>query len=279
MNAIDPSIECPCSDSFLRRAAFSYDAPPKGETSFGFTSTYSRSYDRCELCGHWFSQHSMDLTSLYSGAYVDATYGDRMRETYDRVMALPPERSDNMGRVRRIAEFGKSLWPGKASPRLLDVGSGLAVFPARMREAGWDCTALDPDARASEHARNVARVSAYPGDFLAIEYAKLGRFDAITFNKVIEHVLHPVDFLRRATPLLEPDGFIYVEVPDGEAASLEGPSREEFFIEHHHVFSAVSLAAVAMRAQFEVVRLDAFHEPSGKYTLAAFLRIPRTGQP
>ena len=34
-----------------------------------------------------------------------------------------------------------------AGATLLDVGSGLAVFPAVMKEMGWLCTALDPDVR------------------------------------------------------------------------------------------------------------------------------------
>ena len=36
---------------------------------------------------------------------------------------------------------------------------------------------------------------------------------------------------------------VYVELPDAEGAALHGPGREEFFIEHHHVFSAASTAS------------------------------------
>jgi hypothetical protein len=60
-------------------------------------------------------------------------------------------------------------------------------------------------------------------------------------------------------------------VPDGEAAVHEGPGREEFFIEHHHIFSAVSLALLAARAGFNVQVIERLREPSRKYTLRAFL--------
>jgi SAM-dependent methyltransferase len=261
-------IECPCEGAHVA-ASFAYDAPPAGETKFDFGDAYRRSYRRCGLCGHWFSRHAMDLSALYDGAYVEATYGDRMRATYERIMALPAERSDNLGRVARVLAFAEARFAGRA-PRLLDIGSGLAVFPARMREAGWRCTALDPDPRAAEHAREVARVSAVTGDFLTIDPAALGRFDAVSLNKVLEHVEAPVELLRRTKALLEPGGFVYIEVPDGDAAATEGPAREEFFIEHHHVFSPASLAAVVARAGLSLEKLERLREPSTKYTLRAF---------
>jgi SAM-dependent methyltransferase len=213
----------------------------------------------------------MDLSDLYSGAYVDKTYGGCMRETYERIMALPLERSDNAGRVTRVLAFANTYWPSRrTAPRLLDIGSGLAVFPARMKALGWNCTALDPDPRAAEHARSEVGVTAVCGDFRMVDQSKLGRFDAITLNKVIEHVEGPIALLRAAVPLLQPDGFVYVEVPDGVSAAIEGPEREEFFVEHHHVFSTASLAMVLTRAGFTVIALERLREPSSKYTLRAF---------
>lgn len=273
MSAPHPSIECPCNGAFLA-PAFTYDAPPAGETTFDFGATYHRSYDHCLRCGHWFSQHKMDLSALYGGEYVKATYGDRMRATYERIMALPAERSDNSGRVARVLAFAGKHFPASGRRlRLLDVGSGLAVFPARMREAGWDCTALDPDPRAAEHASQVAKVATVTGDFLAIDRTALGLFDVISLNKVLEHVDEPVAMLRAAAPLLDAGGFVYIEVPDGEAASAEGPGREEFFIEHHHVFSETSLASVIERAGLTPIEIQRLQEPSTKYTLRAFCQL------
>src|SRR6185503_9711617 len=179
----NPTLRCPCVNPPME-AAFTYDAPPAGETKFAFPGVYARSYDRCVICGHWFSRHAIDLAGLYGGGYVDATYGAKMRETYDRIMSLPAEKSDNTGRVAAIQRFaaGRGATSGR---RLLDIGSGLAVFPARMREAGWQCTALDPDPRMAAHARAVAEVAAVAGDFLTIAAAELGAFDAVTLNKVL----------------------------------------------------------------------------------------------
>lgn len=270
MSGPRPSIECPCDEAYME-LGFTYNSPPTGETTFDFGQPYSREYQHCRLCGHWFARHEMDLSTLYGGQYTEATYGAAMRATYDRIMALPAEKSDNAGRAQRVLAFANChLTKQERSPRLLDIGSGLAVFPARMRALGWDCTALDPDPHAANHARDVVGIKAVTGSFESIDRTSLGLFDVITLNKVLEHVENPAALLRMGATLLDPQGFIYIEVPDGEAAAVFGSGREEFFIEHHHVFSPASLALIATRAKLSLCRLDRLQEPSGKFTLCAF---------
>jgi 2-polyprenyl-3-methyl-5-hydroxy-6-metoxy-1,4-benzoquinol methylase len=129
---------------------------------------------------------------------------------------------------------------------------------------------LDPDPRAAAHARERVGVEAVQGDFMRAK--PFGRFQLVTLNKVLEHVADPVAMLERTRGYLRDGGVTYVEVPDGEAASLDDPGREEFFVEHLHAFTAASLALTALRAGYAVQRLDRLREPSTKYTLVAFLR-------
>jgi SAM-dependent methyltransferase len=157
----------------------------------------------------------------------------------------------------------------KNTPTLLDVGSGLCVFPARMKEEGWDCTALDPDPRTVKHARQYIGIDAICGDFLSS--IRIPSFDLITFNKVLEHVENPVGMLEKSHAHLCAHGVVYVELPDGEAAISAGARREEFFIEHFHVFSLTSFSLLANRAGFSIDCIERIREPSMKYTLRAFL--------
>lgn len=268
---MQPTLRCPCDLTYCQRV-FRYDAPPPGEVLFDTgTQTYQRSYLRCALCRHWYSDNPLDLSSLYTRAYVDATYGDRFQATFRRILALPPERSDNSARVTRVLEFARALPMVGRPPTLLDIGSGLGVFPYCMKEAGWHCTVLDPDTRAVQHAEIEVGVRALLGDFLTIHPEQVGMFDLITLNKVLEHVMDPVVMLERAAWFLEPHGHVYIELPDGEVASHHGSHREEFFIEHHHVFSVESLSMLAERAGFLTLSVERLHEPSGKFTLCAFL--------
>jgi SAM-dependent methyltransferase len=269
---IGPTLRCPCAGKFLTAAA-DYDAPPPGETRFDIgAQPYKRAYDRCDLCGHWYGRHAIDLSRLYDRAYVDGTYGgaEGMRQKFETIMALPVERSDNRQRVARIRSFAAAHGIAEAGrPRLLDVGAGLGVFPAAMAAAGWDVMALEPDPRTVEHLQRVAGVCARPQELLTLDPAVEGGFDAITFNKVLEHVEDPLPLLAAAMTLVGPRGFVYVEAPDVAAAS-EGAGREEFFLEHHHVFSPASLGMLGERAGLSVIEIERLREPSTKFTLRAF---------
>ena len=266
---VNPTLRCPC-DRRIGATSFVYEAPPLGETVFDLKGLlYYRSYWRCGVCSHEFGQHDLDLSSLYGGEYVEQTYGDRMQATFERIVGLPPERSDNKGRVRRICDFAAEHFPRGYAPRLLDIGAGLGVFPYEMKRAGWTCTALDPDPRVGRHLTDVVGVNAIVGDFFSVEPVELGCFDVITLNKVIEHVEDPVAMLAKVASLLSPHGIVYIEVPD-VAAAKEGSGREEYFVEHHHVFSPVSLAMCGERASLALLNLERVREPSGKFTINGF---------
>ena len=80
----------------------------------------------------------------------------------------------------------------------------------------------------------------------------VGVFDLVSFNKVLEHVHDPVEMLASVDRLLVPGGLVYVELPDGEAAEVEGKEREEFLLGHMHVFSFASYALLIANAGFEL---------------------------
>lgn len=282
-----------------------FTEPPSGEKDYGLPKPYMRELTQCNLCGHIQNLHGWpDFDKYYEGRYTDATYGsvEEMRRRHDEIMALPPDKSDNRGRVERVYTSWRR---SEANANVLDVGSGLAVFPAAM--ATWlyrSCVALDPDTAACSLAlsvgipalnvdfrtcepQGVEVISAYecPGDDGAIcglwhQAGKHGIFEVsvprlyglLTFNKVVEHVRDPAAFLARAHLWLSRKGSVYVEVPDGEAAVKDSPDRQEFFLEHYHAFSAASLCLLLVKAGFSVEEMARLREPSGKYTLYAFGR-------
>ncbi|MGI9539752.1 MAG: class I SAM-dependent methyltransferase [Miltoncostaeaceae bacterium] len=267
----EPPTRCPFCHG-PSELAWHYDRPPEGETRFAALEgrPYARDVLRCEVCEHYTSAPPLDPEALYRDAYVDATYGaETMRSTFDRIMGLPFARSDNRHRVKRVVGFADRHLR-RPSRRALDIGSGLAVFPAALASAGWSCRALDPDPRAARQARELAGVEAVCADLADVDPEPV--FDLVTLNKVLEHVVDPVAMLNRAARFLAPGGIVYIEVPDGPAAaSPHGPSREEFFIEHLHAFSPESVGALAAAAGLSVRDSQRLHEPSGKLTISAFL--------
>ena len=261
-----------CNSKVLEKA-FTYTQPPKGEVVFSFNKNpdYYREYWQCQECGHFVAGYDLDLSTFYDTDYVEATYKDLkgIHNNFKRIISLDPSKSDNAGRAVRIHEFAKSYFKDLANRTLLDVGSGLGVFPYVMKQLGWDCTALDPDGKAIEHLEKYIEIKARKVDFSTV--SSLGEFDVITFNKVLEHVVDPIGMLKKSSQFLKPDGFVYVELPDAEAAASEGKTREEFFIEHLHVFSLSSIKILAEKGGFTVIAMERLQEPSTKYTLRSFL--------
>ena len=91
---------------------------------------------------------------------------------------------------------------------------------------------------------------------------------------VIEHVKEPAKLLKISKKLLTKKGFVYIEVPDGGAASKNknGKNREEFFVDHLHVFTKKSLRKCIELSGLKLARLKSIKEKSGKLTIYAFAK-------
>ena len=271
---------CPMCDGNDWRVHFVYSEPPPLETRFSMTARkpYWRELHRCRQCGHFLERFDCDQNDLYEREYVSAVYGDAdgIKRTFDRINALPPEKSDNIGRVHLVDDYCRQYWSRLGLPvaadqlKLLDVGAGLGVFPFRMKSAGWNCVTIDMDRRLVDHHRSVIGLEAHVADVTTV--AGLGQFDLVTFNKVLEHVEEPVAMLAGVARLLMPHGLIYVELPDGEVAATIGKEREEFLLGHRHVFSFASFSLMVQKAGFELRTCERLCEPSGKFTLRGFAR-------
>jgi 2-polyprenyl-3-methyl-5-hydroxy-6-metoxy-1,4-benzoquinol methylase len=245
-----------------------FNRPPKGETNFGF-SPYNRSLWQCTGCQHITNKHNFNIdTTFYKKTYQRTTYKEKARSRFTDLMSLPREQSDNRQRVNFIDNFWNDTQPNKEKS-CLDVGSGLGVFPAVLKELNWDCVAIEPDPEACEIIREQIGIEVLSGDL--IECHKIGEFNLISFNKVLEHTQNPKGMLLQSTLHLKSGGLVYIELPDGETALKEsGPDREEFFVEHFDAYSRKSLELLMNSVQFEILTIDQVYEPSGKFTLRAF---------
>ena len=255
------------------RTVFEYSEAPTGEIDLGIFAPqkYRRTILGCETCGHYYPTHQTNPKTLYAGAYNNSTYGSDlgMQQSFERLTKLAPEQSDNYGRCNRIErhlhEHIGQYDPATVS--ILDIGSGLGIFPFAMAQRGYSVTALDPDPKSAAHIRSLANVIALCGDFF--ELMPQSHYDVITFNKVLEHVTNPITMLRRAGFFLKPGGVVYLELPDGEAAETMGSGREEFFIDHLHVFSFSSISLLVDCSGFYAFTIERQQKPSTKRTIRA----------
>lgn len=245
-----------------------FNRPPKGETNFGFLP-YSRSLWQCTGCQHITNKHNFNIdTTFYKKTYQRTTYKEKARSRFTELMSLPREQSDNRQRVNFIDNFWNDTQKNKEKS-CLDVGSGLGVFPAVLKELNWNCVAIEPDPEACEIIREKIGIEVLSGEL--VECQKIGEFNLICFNKVLEHTQNPKEMLLQSTLHLKSGGLLYIELPDGETALKEsGPDREEFFVEHFDAYSRKSLELLMNSVRFKILTIDQVYEPSGKFTLRAF---------
>ena len=245
-----------------------FNRPPKGETNFGFLP-YNRSLWQCTGCQHITNKHNFNIdATFYKKSYQRTTYKEKARSRFTELMSLPREQSDNRQRVNFIDNFWNDTQKNKEKS-CLDVGSGLGVFPAVLKELNWDCVAIEPDPEACEIIREKIGIEVLSGEL--VECQKIGKFNLICFNKVLEHTQNPKEMLLQSTLHLKSGGLLYIELPDGETALKEsGPDREEFFVEHFDAYSRKSLELLLNSVKFKILTIDQVYEPSGKFTIRSF---------
>jgi SAM-dependent methyltransferase len=162
-------------------------------------------YARCQVCGSWFLiSPPEDLSPYYPQEYYELPSAQEL----DR-LALSQAPVVEM----LLARAGRG--------RLLEIGPGEGVFARAARNAGFDVTAIEMDARACEHLREVAEVeainSAHPEDAIAT----LPPSRAIVMWHVIEHLRRPWEVIERAACNLEAGGLLAIATPNPRAAQFK----------------------------------------------------------
>lgn len=97
--------------------------------------------------------------------------------------------------------------------RILDVGCGNgSALVAMKARAEWDVWGLELDEEAARKAR-LSGLNVQTGDLMTCDFPAES-FNLIRMGHVIEHVLNPVETLRRAYSLLRPGGILFGETPN-----------------------------------------------------------------
>lgn len=251
---------------------FKYKKKPKVEKKYKFfeNNKYFRYYMECLICSHWSSNFKFDTTKFYEGEYNNISY-QNYEKTFNKIIKLKNCLSDNYFRLNRIKKF--LLNKNITKPKILDVGSGLGVFPYSMVKKGLECDVLDPDQNMINHMKKKIKQKKnkfFCSNFLFFKTTK--KYDLITLNKVLEHINDPRRFLLKAVKLLKKNGYIYIELPDTEVAAKIGKNREEFTIEHIQGFTLNSINKLIKSLNLKLLEFKRINEPSGKFTFYCFVK-------
>jgi SAM-dependent methyltransferase len=109
----------------------------------------------------------------------------------------------------RAAQLLKSY---RREGRLLDVGAGFGFFLAEMRKRGWDVTGVEISQKAINYGRDVLGLTIHAGPLEKANFPDR-YFDVVTGFYVIEHLPHPMDFLRECHRILKQGGLLLLRYP------------------------------------------------------------------
>jgi len=151
--------------------------------------------------------------------------------------------------------------------RVLDVGGGEGGFLAELKARRAPKVCETHLAEMSATACQVASASVdrvWQGDFLTLPLPRM--FDCITFLDVLEHSIHPAQWLKRARELLAPEGVVVMSIPNVGHWSVVADLLEGHWdyapagihcITHLRFFTRSGIGALLEEAGFELVRIEA----------------------
>jgi len=206
---------------------------------------------RCEKCSLEFVSPRLSFDEL-----ADKVYSDNYFPKRDGANKPSAETAHYIN--RQLADFEKLLGDRK---KVLDIGCGNGAFLDFAREAGWQIAGADiklsPDARALD-------CPLWEGRLQDIDFGD-NRFDLIRLNHVLEHTQDPLNELKICRDMLEPNGILYISVPNitGLSPRLKNlqsrlhlkSHRWRHYAAMHHLFffSPETLQALVERAGFRVI--------------------------
>lgn len=199
---------------------------------------------------------SETLRAFYQEKYFAADTGNQYAAAYS------PEEVTN----KLLDCHEAALVLGARSGRLLDVGCGEGYFMGYFAARGWEVAGLDftADGVAAFNPEVADRVRT--GDLFGLLDEEIGagrRYDFVTCNNVLEHVVDPLGLLDRLHNLIAADGICRLRAPNDnswlqESLVARDLAPADYWVcppEHLNYFNGEALQRVLVEADYEIADL------------------------
>jgi 2-polyprenyl-3-methyl-5-hydroxy-6-metoxy-1,4-benzoquinol methylase len=202
----------------------------------------------CSSCGH--TQIPAYISEDY---YHDYSMGSFWGSSFKRI------REQQLERLAKLAPSGK---------RFLDIGCGVGHYLELAKKYFDDPIGVEPSITSAKTAKQkgFSVINDYFHKGLSFESG----FDVITIIEVLEHLEQPIDLFVQAASLLNENGILFVEVPNGQRI-VEKRLYYNLCTDHIQYFSATSLTVMALQAGLTVVCVQESSDPN---LLEIYVRKP-----
>ena len=163
-------------------------------------------YNRCTACGTVFLiDVPDDLAPYYTAGYH--CFGPDGEPAWTRDSTF-----------REIEAFRTKLLARHVEPGvLIDIGAGPGSFVAASKQAGYEVTAIEMDARCCDYIETSLGARAICSDQPVEVLATLGPARVISLWHVLEHLRDPAEMMRTAATRLELGGVLALGVPNARS--------------------------------------------------------------
>ncbi len=232
-----------------------------------------RQWVTCEGCGFIYREPTLDkadLALLYH-RFRDLSFRSESPDDYfSRITSLPVNESENH---EKVAWLYDNLNEKKKSGWLLDIGCGGGVFIHTFKRyfADWRASGVEPTPEFARLASRRLSEDIISGEY-RVDLFPDKKFDLITVNQVLEHVLDPIEFCVDLKKDLAPGGNIYIEVPDVADFDTLPVDHDRFQMQHLWYFSCDSLAKISEKAELAIRKIDTHITRRGRNNIRAILQ-------
>jgi predicted TPR repeat methyltransferase len=201
-------------------------------------------YVVCDECGLAFSDTPVDQAG-YDAYYAGMSkYADSATSTGAGVLPWDKARLD--GLADQVVGFCDNR-----NARIVDIGCANGGLLAALQSMGFlNVCGIDPSPACVEATRNLRKGEVWVGTLSAIPL-ETGFFDGVILSHVMEHVRDLSAAMDHVHSLLNPGGWVYIEVPDASRYyELLVAPFQDFNTEHINHFSQTSLANLCRQNRF-----------------------------
>ena len=215
----------------------------------------------CDLSWRLERLTSQEVNTLYL-RFRD-NRGERAEDYFERIVNIPDKESENYHRSIEYCKLAVK-WLETDEKYHLDIGTGAGVFIYTFNRVcrGWKSHAVEATSSFADICKKKLGIPVYQGFYNAGLFNR--KFNLITILQVLEHIVDPLETLKRIANDLHRDGIVIIDVPSNENFGKISFDHDIFNIQHVYLFSLPTLEELCQKAGIEVVESSSFIQPMRK---------------
>ncbi len=140
------------------------------------------------------------------------------------------------------------------SKSILEVGSADGSFLSFFKKSGWSFKGLEFNEYMINKAGRQYGIALERKHILDINPSS-ERYDIIAMSHVLEHLTDPAEVLRHCKKLLNPGGFVFIELPYSPLPGKTSPELLSDYLDTTHLFNfrPLSLQKLLLKSGLELI--------------------------